>query len=488
MDNDQPSMYLEENLRRAFTYPEPDECFVAGLEERLLLSLATVPRSSVQEQELHPWLRFPWRKALQPALVVALVLLLIGLAALAMKLRPVPATPGVQPAGSSTPAISTPSLPGTPAPDRLETRIAIAYTTRTAEVAPEQTQVAETNTAYEQTLSVETHFTQTAITNELQATVTPQIFQSFPSPDGRWLAQVIQYRCTQVLPGLEYKHSYEKLKVGDWIVGAQLIYCGGMGAYGFGGLFWSADSRFFYYTEARDGWPDGGYPWVRPISRFDTTTGQSETLTYAVYSPDKSKLAGGQSADLVVWDVNSDQVVRFRGQSSKAEQISWVAWSADGLELVYLTQEVCQQSSPCPTRVIRVNLEEQSQVQLLGVTDPPMMHLDWDQPGRLTLYPADFSPGHWEYEFANGRLSYIPAPTPTYSATATLIPGEFAIQSSPRLVMDYDPHIWIDQSASGSPDIFANSLQARELDSCQAGSANPPGGMIARTRTSSLER
>ena len=66
-------------------------------------------------------------------------------------------------------------------------------------------------------------------------------------------------------PGRESPNAYEVLKIAPWTVETQLLYCGGIGASGLEGKFWSPDSRFFYYTNAREGWPDGGYPGSGPF-------------------------------------------------------------------------------------------------------------------------------------------------------------------------------------------------------------------------------
>ena len=286
----------------------------------------------------------------------------------------------------------------------------------------EQTFVYQTNTANEKTASASFQLTATAILREIQATVTPRTFQSFPSPDGKWLAEVILYDCAQIQSGPESPNAYEVLKIAPWTVETQLLYCGGLGAAGLEGKFWSPDSRFFYYTDAREGWPDGGYPWERPISRFDVTTGKSETLAVAMFSPDRKKIAGAQGADLVVWEIDSDAVTRFPGPPADQAWINWLTWSPDGKSLAYLTQSNCQDTYPCPSTLTRADLDPQAQTQLLGKDDPPMLMVEWHQPDTLRLFGSDFHTW-WIYDLKTGRLSSAPVTTPTPFTRLTATPA-----------------------------------------------------------------
>jgi hypothetical protein len=138
--------------------------------------------------------------------------------------------------------------------------------------------------------------------------------------------EVIIYDCTRFSPSDEDSpSSYEILKISGKVIDTQLLSCGGQGAAGFGGHCWTPDSRFFYYTDAREGWPDGGYPWRRPVSRYDITTGKSEILGEAAYSTDQQKVAGAQGADLVIWDVNRAEATRIAAPPPDQAYINRIA-------------------------------------------------------------------------------------------------------------------------------------------------------------------
>ena len=116
---------------------------------------------------------------------------------------------------------------------------------------------------------------------------------TYASPDGVWRVHLAVFACTPMEAGDIY--AYETVSLAgmdgaDAIVDSQLINCGGLGAYGFDGLFWSDDSRYFYYTTAREGVPDGCGDWQPPIWRLDVTRGASAQMNDIGESPDAAAL------------------------------------------------------------------------------------------------------------------------------------------------------------------------------------------------------
>ncbi len=229
-----------------------------------------------------------------------------------------------------------------------------------------------------------------------------------------WL-EFVRYDCAQIVPSEWFTNSYEFLSIATQTVETQFIFCGGLGYYGFSGLFWSDNSRFFYYTSAREGAPDGGGPWTQPVSRFDTAIGKHETLELAVFSPNKQKIAGVQDGVLTIWEVAGDAVARFAGQPAENAFISWISWAPDGRSLVYLSQIQCQGGYPCPSHVTTVNLDTGIQTALLGAKDPPLIQVDWIKPGELLLHGSDYV-SQWVYDLQSGRLTPVTqaASTPTH--------------------------------------------------------------------------
>lgn len=116
---------------------------------------------------------------------------------------------------------------------------------------------------------------------------------AYASPDGAWRVDLAIFACTPV--GAQDFYAYETVSLARTedaatVVDSQLINCGGLGAYGFDGLFWSADSRYFYYTTAREGVPDGCGDWQPPLRRVDVAIGASEDVSVGDPSPDVAAL------------------------------------------------------------------------------------------------------------------------------------------------------------------------------------------------------
>lgn len=106
--------------------------------------------------------------------------------------------------------------------------------------------------------------------------------EMFLSPDGQWQVEIVIYGCVETAD--EAVHAYELLRFApagaeEWRqADSQLINCGGLGAYGFQGICWSPDSRYFFYTTAREGVPDGSGEWSPPPWQLDAASGTIHEL------------------------------------------------------------------------------------------------------------------------------------------------------------------------------------------------------------------
>lgn len=247
-----------------------------------------------------------------------------------------------------------------------------------------------------------------AATPDIAATVValqrPEVYGTYPSPDGKWRAEVVVYECTRVDQEGEFAHEQLKLvhipSGEERTVDTQLISCGGLGAFGLAGLFWSPNSRYFYYTDAREGVPDGCGYWERPVTRLDLTALHKETLGGAYRSPDGRKIAAWQERELVIWEVNGSEAARFPAMAQV--NIGPVAWSPDSQALVYL-----QLDSFCPVSgksyLVHVDLLSLQQTLLLESEEPTFSSVVWSAPDVLNLF--DENGRQWIYTLSARQLT-----------------------------------------------------------------------------------
>ena len=252
--------------------------------------------------------------------------------------------------------------------------------------------------------------TGTAIAQTVVATVQPRLYASYPSPDRKWRVDILIYDCTQIQADAD-QNAYEQMNLiqvnggTEMMVDSQLQNCGGVGAYGLGGLYWSPNSRYFYYTDARESFPDGacGY-WARPIKRVDVMTQEAQPVGGGHFSPDKTKLAFWEENDIVLWSLNEGEIGRLPGVIPGAFN-GQIAWSPDGNSLAYLQTELdCYPYGK--SYVTRVHLRPLIQTLLLESESPSFGFLTWDALYRISL--VDEQGKKWRYNLASKDLR--PAP------------------------------------------------------------------------------
>lgn len=172
----------------------------------------------------------------------------------------------------------------------------------------------------------------------------------YPSPNGQWEVQIIQYDCVTI-DGERMGYEMFKLvnKSGYETVESAVTYTCGYSSYGYDGLFWSDNSRYFYYTTARETHHEtceGG--WSPSITRYDVQEKGTTIMGAGKLSPDGTKLATwmwdyGEEAYLVVRDVNEGhEIGRFMPPDVGVNNTGRVMWAANGTNVMYeLVEEVC---------------------------------------------------------------------------------------------------------------------------------------------------
>lgn len=245
----------------------------------------------------------------------------------------------------------------------------------------------------------------------VMATQQPILFASYPSPDGMWRMDIIIYDCIKVQEDAD-ENAYEQLLLVDppsedgQVAAEQLQYCGGLGAYGFDGRYWSPNSRYFYYTDARQGLPDGCGYWVPPLSRYDIAFAKNEYLGSGSLSPDGSKVAAWNTTELslMIWDVNDGEIARYSPLNPVA-QVGPIAWSPDSQKLVYL-----QADSWCPlsgtSYLMLVDVANHEQTLRVDSENPTFGSVEWNTEQELRL--IDVNGIEWQYDLLSRELSRVP--------------------------------------------------------------------------------
>jgi len=230
-----------------------------------------------------------------------------------------------------------------------------------------------------------------------------------PSPDRNWRVETIIYDCTQVTE--DGPNAYEQLKLirvsdgTESVIVTQLLYCGGVGAFGFEGLYWSPKGHYFYYTDAREGSPDGlCWYWERPIYRADVLTQETEFIGAGPLSPDRTKLAMWQDKDLVIWGLDEGEMARIPAANPDAKR-GPISWSPDSGSLVYL-----QTTSDCfpfgLSVLVRLDVSESQQIPLLKSESPSFISVAWAEPDRIGL--KDEQGNQWIFNLATNELEQLP--------------------------------------------------------------------------------
>lgn len=131
-----------------------------------------------------------------------------------------------------------------------------------------------------------------------------EVFQRLDSPDGSQSAQVTVMPCEDTG---EQVTSYERLDLIDndtgetQLIAEQVINCEGLGASGLWVRRWSDNGEFLYYTDEREGIPDGmAAGRVAPLWRLRLADMQVERLGQALLSPDGKWLAAWTQAQISV--------------------------------------------------------------------------------------------------------------------------------------------------------------------------------------------
>lgn len=198
------------------------------------------------------------------------------------------------------------------------------------------------------------------------AAAEPTIIQQIESPDGSQRAVVTIYPCVNIG---EEEASYERLDlINDrtdetHLIAEQVINCQGVGAFGLWVRTWSANGEFLYYTDAREGVPDGmAGSWVPPLWRVQLADLQVDRLGPAQFSPNGLWIATWSPTQISIMSVDSTDQTDF-GSVLTDVQIVEIVWLPDNSGLLYIQAHTPYASSR--SVVTHIDLATMEQTLLL---------------------------------------------------------------------------------------------------------------------------
>lgn len=183
----------------------------------------------------------------------------------------------------------------------------------------------------------------------VMAAAEPLVLQQVDSPDGAWQAVVTQYPCIYI-DDVGERLSYERLDIVDsssdtvLLVAEQIINCQGLGAYGLAVRHWSGSGAYLYFTDAREGQPDGmASAWTPPIARYVVETASIEHLGQAALSMDGQWMATWAEDGIRLLATDSTEPNLYELMPADLQVIQ-VVWLPDSSGLIYVQADVAMGS------------------------------------------------------------------------------------------------------------------------------------------------
>jgi hypothetical protein len=302
------------------------------------------------------------------------------------------------------------------------------------------------------------------------------LYATYPSPDGAWRVDVLDYPCRSMAePPFSERQRVEQLILVDatteaqQVIGSQLLTCdGGVGAFGFDGYAWSPDSHLFYYTDAREGVPDGGggVCWDRYLWVLRVEDGATERLADVWARPnDGDRLAWVDGGDIVVQTWNGDQLARMSIRDTGTE-ICEITWSPEGAVLVALL--VPDLFSPGTVTTLCIDVASVTLTPLLQLEDAAAPSVSWDaSQGPVVTAYQDGERRTWRVEEPYPALSSLGAidPVPDDVSARDIyrlpdlgltlpVPPDWIVAEQPAMLslrssVGFQPPLWTSPSECG---------------------------------------
>lgn len=281
------------------------------------------------------------------------------------------------------------------------------------------------------------------------ATAATEVIAPFVSRDGRWRAETIRYDCVPMEdPELGSARYVERLQVHEeasgetWTVDEQVGLCEALGAWGLAGLRFSPGQRYLYYTDGREGAPEGCLEgWYRPIHRVDLESRVAETLGGGPWALGGQRLAALASSDgadpaawdLVVWDMEEPEPVMRRAVGDWEQQrLGAIRWSPSGDRVALLVGgHTCPPEGVVGASVVIVQPETGALTRHRAASEHNIQHMRWQGYGKIFL--QDVEGEAWLLDLRTGRQvrRSVSAPPPTATVAFALGPASARATAGP---------------------------------------------------------
>ncbi|MGE5222533.1 MAG: hypothetical protein ACM3PY_08855 [Omnitrophica WOR_2 bacterium] len=312
--------------------------------------------------------------------------------------------------------LAAPAPTGTILPDTTSTFPPIATPAPTSTSTPVPTFTAKPTTI--PTVTIEPTSTPD-IVFAVKVGEKPTEIQESLSPDRHWRAKVIRYECFS-MSGFKNtgeneppQYAYEELRLTDqesgreWVIDNQLQNCESLSAAGINVNFWSSNSRYMFYSDAREGVPDGlcGY-WEPSLTRLDTANGEKKEMSVGPISPDGTMFFSKSSDQITIWDIDRGEIFH-QPLAVPGAFLAAVAWSPDSRSIVLLlTDAGCTHEGAKYLTLLKLTEEKQT---FLDSISGNFASLTWESASSLKL--ATLNGDEWRYNLAAG--SFLPI-SPTH--------------------------------------------------------------------------
>jgi hypothetical protein len=259
--------------------------------------------------------------------------------------------------------------------------------------------------------------------NPIAATIIPQASVKKTeniSPDKSWIIVTSDYRLSPpTAPGEADPDWVQTLHLvhvptGKETLLEQGIYIssGGIGWFGIEVLFWSANSRYVYYTTQAYGAPDGLCYCDRSIVRVNVIDGSIARFSEGPISPNGNQMLSRQWDKIGVFDLENGVGDFTDGMFTDAPVVA-MAWSPDSNAVVY-AQTGYDTNNPAnqgTAHLVYMEIKTMMPTLLLESDQfsfpggPGAGGLTWNTPDTILISGAN---ENWAYNFKTGELVATP--------------------------------------------------------------------------------